>query len=75
MHLCASLKLETHDQLRQPRLLSQWLARQTLSEAKVLRTNREARTAAAESAADEAAEAEHSEATTHQALLSAPMPS
>jgi hypothetical protein len=75
MHLFASRKLETLDRPQQPRLLSQWLALQTVSEAKVLRTNREARTAVAESAADEAAEAEHSEATTHQALLSALMPS
>ena len=57
MHLCASRKLETLDRPQQPRLLSQWLALQTVSEAKVLRTNREARTAVAESAADEAAEA------------------
>ena len=75
MPLCASRKLETPVQPQQPRLLSQWLALQTVSKAKVRRTNREVRTAVEESEADEAAEAEHSEATTHLALQSALMPS
>ena len=74
MHLFVSLKLETPVQPRPPLPLSLQLAQQTASAAKVPKTNHEARTAVVASAVDAAAEAEHSEATTHQALLSAPTP-
>ncbi len=75
MYLCASRKLETHGQLLQPRSQSQWLAALAVSEAKVLRTNPEARTAEAASAADATAGADLRVVTMHQTQLSAPTPS
>ena len=75
MHLCASRKLEIHGQLLQLHSQSQWLAALAVSEAKVLRTNREARTAVAASEADATAGADRRVVTMHQTQLSAPMPS
>ena len=75
MHLFASLKLETPVQPRPPLPLSLQLAQQTASAAKVPKTNPEARTAEAASAADATAGADLRVVTMHQTQLSAPTPS